>query len=227
MRRYTIAKTLALFLGALSVVARSLPERQSGINVRSPGARRFSDPLTKLDFADGNVDQGVSGVTTTGRAVRHFVTLSLTTLAHLFSPHYFHNCTPLIPDGDPKERLERLGLVMVSEGVLDGNIYTAIYSMSNNTAFPKRDTNDLQGARCNTYCAVGNSARTIPSDCENLYNYLYSTWGQFTVEPSTSPSLPQDYDTKLTDARDRHVSALPTRKLSSPLCQPVTCHRHL
>ena len=36
MRRHTIAKTLALFLGVLSVVAHSLPERQSEIDVSSP-----------------------------------------------------------------------------------------------------------------------------------------------------------------------------------------------
>ena len=41
MRRYTIAKALAIFLGALSVVARGLPERRSEINVRSPGGKQF------------------------------------------------------------------------------------------------------------------------------------------------------------------------------------------
>ena len=41
MRRYIIAKTFALFLGVLSVVARSLPERQSQVSVRSPGGKQF------------------------------------------------------------------------------------------------------------------------------------------------------------------------------------------
>ena len=41
MRRYTIAKTFALYLGVLSVVARSLPERRSDINVRSPAGKQF------------------------------------------------------------------------------------------------------------------------------------------------------------------------------------------
>ena len=41
MRRYTIAKTLTLFLGVLSVVARSLPERRSEINVRTSGGKQF------------------------------------------------------------------------------------------------------------------------------------------------------------------------------------------
>ena len=40
MRRYTIAKTLVLSLSVLSVVARSLPERQLEINVRSPGGKQ-------------------------------------------------------------------------------------------------------------------------------------------------------------------------------------------
>src|SRR5258706_10045864 len=67
MRRYTIAKTLTLFLDALSVVARRLPERRSEINVHTPGVHRSSNPLTKLGFSDGNVDQGASEATTTGR----------------------------------------------------------------------------------------------------------------------------------------------------------------
>ena len=41
MYRYTIAKTLTLILGVLSVVARSLPERRSEINVRSPASKQF------------------------------------------------------------------------------------------------------------------------------------------------------------------------------------------
>ena len=53
MRQYTITNTLALFLGVLSVVARSLPERRLEINVRSPGVHRFGDPLTELDTTTG------------------------------------------------------------------------------------------------------------------------------------------------------------------------------
>jgi len=144
-------------------------------------------------------------------------------------PHYCRNRTPLIPDGDPKQRLERLGLVMVSEGVLDGNIHTATYSMSNNTAVPKRDTTlekrrALQGASCSTVCSNidGQNARPNPSDCEILYKNLYSTFGQFTLQPCTSPSLPEDYYTKLTDARDSGDSGLQSRGLSNPLCQPLS-----
>src|SRR5258706_5755093 len=139
-------------------------------------------------------------------------------------PHYCRNRTPLIPDGDPKQRLERLGLVMVSEAILDGNIHTATYSMSNNTGFPKRDTTlekrrDLQGASCLTVCGNATNEkgeekeRPNPSDCEILYKNLYSMLGQFTLEPSTSPSLPQDYYTKLTDARDSGDSVLQTSNL--------------
>ena len=53
MRRYTIAKTLALFLGVLSVVARSLPERRSEIKMRSPGVHGYGDPLAVLDTTTG------------------------------------------------------------------------------------------------------------------------------------------------------------------------------
>ena len=43
MRRYTITKSLALFLGALSVVVRSLLERQSEISVRAAGDKQFDN----------------------------------------------------------------------------------------------------------------------------------------------------------------------------------------
>ena len=49
MRPYTIIKTLALSLGTLSVVARSLPERRSEINIRAPGGDSFSNPLKNDD----------------------------------------------------------------------------------------------------------------------------------------------------------------------------------
>ena len=65
MRQYTIAKTLVLSLSVLSVVARSLPERQSEINVRSPGGKQFD-----------------------------ISSISLTTLAPLFCPHHCHDHTP-------------------------------------------------------------------------------------------------------------------------------------
>ena len=125
-------------------------------------------------------------------------------------PHYYHNHTPLIPDvGYSKQRLEELGLVMVSEGVLNGDIHTATYSMSQNTTFPKRDTTpekprDLQGHQCSITCR-DNKGEKPPGvdDCKSLYNNTQSTVLTFTVEPGTSPSLPQDYDTKLTDAWDR------------------------
>ena len=78
MHRYTIAKTLALFLGVFSVAARSLPERRSEINVRSPGGKQLVG--------------------------QYFDALSLTTLALLFFPHYRHNHTPLVSDvGDSEE----------------------------------------------------------------------------------------------------------------------------
>ena len=63
MRPCTIVKPIALF-GVLSVVAHSLPERRSEINIRAPGGHSFSDPLTKLEDADGNIDKGVSDATT-------------------------------------------------------------------------------------------------------------------------------------------------------------------
>ena len=163
MRRYTIAKTLALFLGVLSVVARSLPERQSEIT----GGKQFdiSTPLT--DYS---------------------------------CPRHDH--TPLIPDvSDPKQHLEESGLVKVSEGVINGTIYTATYSMSNNTTVPKRDNGniDLGDGSCEHMCYTDvNLFFPFANDCLALSEGLKNTGGEFTTYSCTSPLLPQEYDTKLT-----------------------------
>jgi hypothetical protein len=53
MRSYTIVKALVLSLGAIAVVARSLPEQGSDINARAAGELGFSNSATKRDGADG------------------------------------------------------------------------------------------------------------------------------------------------------------------------------
>jgi len=63
MHLYTVAKALVLSLGAVSVIARSLPERLSEIDSRIAGGHDFSNPLKK-GAADAKVDTAVSGVTT-------------------------------------------------------------------------------------------------------------------------------------------------------------------
>ena len=91
---------------------------------------------------------------------------------------------------------------MVSEGVLDGNIHTATYSMSQNTTFPKHDTTpekprDLRGHQCSATCNQTSVNPPEVDDCKLLFNKIHSNKNEtFTVEPGTSPSLPQDYDTK-------------------------------
>jgi len=60
MRPSTIAKTLALFSGAGSVVARSLPAQRSEISIRAAGGHGFRNPLETLEDADANVDNAVS-----------------------------------------------------------------------------------------------------------------------------------------------------------------------
>ena len=191
MRPCTTVKplALALFLGALSVVAHSLPERRSEINIRAPGGHKFSDPLTKPEDVD---DKGVSDATTdaTSWTFRH-------PLTDYCSQHYPHNHTPLIQDvGDLKQLLKGLDLVVVSEDVLDGKIYTGTYSISTNTTSPKPDTNlkkrnNIEGAPCRTIC-YSDETKNWPdsNDCVGLYQTIFSTSGQFTVAPSTSPSLP-------------------------------------
>lgn len=100
-----------------------------------------------------------------------------------------------------------MGLVKVSEGLLDGKVYTGTYSMPANTSFSKRDPTlekraDIEGASCLTMCTnVPQATRPQEADCTVLYNTLYSQAEQFSVDSGTSLSLSQDYDTKLTDAR--------------------------
>lgn len=100
-----------------------------------------------------------------------------------------------------------MGLVKVSEGLLDGKVYTGTYSMPSNTSFSKRDPTlkkraNLEGASCMTMCTnVPQATRPQEGDCTELYNTLYSQAEQFSVDPGTSLWFPQDYDTKLTDAR--------------------------
>jgi len=90
MRLYTIANALILSLGAVSVVARCLPEGRSEANIRIAGGHDFSNPLKKLEAADAKVDTAVSKVTTlpatTSKYFRRFdaVCIPLTTLTFLF-----------------------------------------------------------------------------------------------------------------------------------------------
>jgi len=64
MRPYTIVKTLALSLGAFSVVARSLPEARADLNIRASGRYGFRNPLKELKNTDASVDKAVSEATT-------------------------------------------------------------------------------------------------------------------------------------------------------------------
>ena len=52
MRSCTIVKTLVLSLGAIAVVARSLPQQRSEINAHAAGEDGFSNNATKRDGAD-------------------------------------------------------------------------------------------------------------------------------------------------------------------------------
>ena len=81
---------------------------------------------------------------------------------------------------------------MGSEHVLNGNIHTATYSMSKNTAFPKRAATDIRGQNCTTVCAVGKAEAPVLDDCQDLYNGLLNDNQTLTLEPGTSHSLPQD-----------------------------------
>ena len=59
MNSYTIVKVLALCLGAVSVVTRSLPERRSEINARAAGGYGFSNIITNQDSSDAEIELSV------------------------------------------------------------------------------------------------------------------------------------------------------------------------
>jgi len=65
MHSYIVVKALAISLGAVSVVARSLPERRSEIKNRvDGGGHGLSNPLTELEAVDAKIDTSVSNPTT-------------------------------------------------------------------------------------------------------------------------------------------------------------------
>ncbi len=109
-----------------------------------------------------------------------------------------HNHAPLVPD------VGELGLVKVSEGVLEGNIHTATYSK--NTTFPKRDDTATVLTNDNS---VFVASRPNMADCDMISQALQGMPESFRTPHGTSPSLPQDYDTKLTDARGSSVVRFP------------------
>jgi len=98
-----------------------------------------------------------------------------------------------IPDiDDQKHRLEGMGLVMISEGMLNEKVYTAEYSIpaSTNLSLPgttleKRDRN-MEGATCNYYCEHAYPYQPIVGHCVIVYRELYRLATQFSTKPRTS-----------------------------------------
>ena len=65
MRSYTIVKTFALAFGAVSIVARGLPERRSEINAHIARGYGPSNPRrSNLEDASAEVDTAMSRVAT-------------------------------------------------------------------------------------------------------------------------------------------------------------------
>ena len=65
MRSYTIVKALALSFGAVSVVARSLPEQRSEINAHAARGHGPSNPRqSMLEGAGAEIDIAMSQATT-------------------------------------------------------------------------------------------------------------------------------------------------------------------
>ena len=101
----------------------------------------------------------------------------------------------LIPEVDDlKQRLETMGFVLVSEGMLDDKVSTGTYSMPANKAFSKRNTIlekrdqvSLIGAECQTGCGF-DPGIALPdlNDCMVVYDALFYEAVQFNLDPSTS-----------------------------------------
>jgi len=86
MRSYIVVKALAISLGAVSVVARSLPEHRSEIKNRADGGGHgSSNPLTELEAAGAKIDTAVSNPTTSEH-LDILMRSQLTTLASSFTP---------------------------------------------------------------------------------------------------------------------------------------------
>jgi len=181
MRSYIVVKALALSLGAISVVARSLPEHRSEIKNRTDGGGRgLRNPPTELEAADAKIETTRSNPTTSEHS-DILMPSQLTPLAFLFHPHHGHNHAMFIPGiDDLKHRLEGMGLVIISEGMLDEKVYTRTYSITANITFSmpvttleKRDHN-VEGGRCTT--GYGGSFDHLPPQpqisCQKSCNYV-------------------------------------------------------
>jgi len=125
-----------------------------------------------------------------------------------FYPNRRHNHATLIPDVDDlPQPLKGIGLVKISEEMLDGGVYISTYSIPVNVTLSKRDTGlekrttNLSGARCVTRC--GSSPVLHPPNldsCRGLASTISNEFGKLTIFARTSP-FPQDYDTRLTHDR--------------------------
>jgi len=194
MRSYIVVKALVLSLGAISVVARSLPEHRSEIKNRTDGGGYgLRNPPTELEAADAKIDTAVSNPTTSEHS-DILMPSQLIPLTFLFHPHHGHNHATFIPGiDDLKHRLEGMGLVIISEGMLDEKVYTRTYSITANTTFSmpvttleKRDRN-VEGGRCTTTCyETTNMDTPVAGDCAIVYRELYKQAIQFSVGPCTS-----------------------------------------
>jgi len=130
---------------------------------------------------------------------RHFdaVCVPLTTVTFSFRPHYGHNHATFIPGiDDLKHRLKEMGLVRISEGMLDEKVYTGTYSIPANNTFSlgntileKREIN-IEGEGCIARCGVDLVVVPAPNndDCNRLFS-LFITYHKntFRIGPCMSP----------------------------------------
>jgi len=115
---------------------------------------------------------------------------------------------------DLKHRLKGMGLVMISEGMIDEKVYTGTYSIPANNTFPLGSTilekrkKNIEGETCELNCgSTGDVLGPVNDDCATLFNLFTTYPNQFRVGVgigmSRFPSwfYSQNYGTRLTTAR--------------------------
>jgi len=162
MCSYAFLKVLFLFLSAVSVATRALPEQQqqrSSIRARAVGGYGFSHPLKKL--AKAKVDIKTLVTKPEVEDIKHSLEkMGLVKLSEGTLDEKVYTGTYSIPTGK---------------------------SLSNRgTILEKRADRSMEGAKCLTACGFdAGVTHPNPDDCQVVYNTLYNKAEKFSLGPRT------------------------------------------
>ena len=157
MNSYTIVKMLALCLGAVSVVTRTLPEQRSEIHARAAGGYGFSNNPTNQDSAGAMID-----LSEFSAASGEHLDIWTPSLIFRFHPHHVNNHVALIPDVNDLKRRDGTGTAQ-------------------NPGFW-----DFRDNGCEFFCSAPETPERNPDDCRELGELLTKRSVLFGVKPSTS-----------------------------------------